>query len=481
MLSWLFIVVWIQLSYSAALYAYFTDRTVQVGGQDPATGKIHYSNCNSDNIPIFPLEKPNILETKEAPRNGTALAAAGWWNSQAVVASIFWQTKDDTIVNGFYTCDMKTGKLMRNGEWLISETADVDSVHNETGLSVVLLGAKDGYRVFYHNEDRQVMMMTYNDETNWLDGGAVSQDFADGIAIGSANYDKDNITVAFPRGLKDIEISRLQKTDTWKLDAFPNGLLDAYTNESYPQDITASGSGADFSLPAWNSSLQAIGSAVDRSRNRSVFYIGNDRKLYEVAAQKDEWELAPNRSRSQWPLADYPSSDLAVVSQQSEGKAWIYYWANKTIVQAYKNYDGEWEDAQALPRKNATNKADDKKSKDVSQNEDESGHSEGLGTGAKAGIGVGVGAGALLLLGVAAWLWMRRRKDRARKNEASDGTEVAEVGGTPLDSPMTGAKEGFPKESEAVQPSEVDGQGRPAELDHRDPAVHELPGHHARE
>ncbi|KAF4341877.1 hypothetical protein FBEOM_4194 [Fusarium beomiforme] len=206
-------------------------------------------------------------------------------------------------MNGFYTCDMKTGKFERNGEWIISETAGVESIHNETGLSVVNLGAEGGYRLFYHNEERHLMMMWFTGPDNWNDGGAVSQDTAGGMAIGSAVYDKENITVVSPRGTEDIEVSGLQKTGLWSLD----------------------------------------------------------RHIHEATAAKNTWEMASNQSKSAWPLADDPSSGLAVVSQQSEGKAWLYYWSNKTIVQAYKNYDGDWEDAEALPEKAPKNAADSKK------------------------------------------------------------------------------------------------------------------------
>lgn len=78
MLAWLVLLTWAQTSYGSALYAFFTDLTIQVGAQDPTTGKLLYSACNSQNIPVFPLEKPNILDTKETPRNGTALTAVGW-------------------------------------------------------------------------------------------------------------------------------------------------------------------------------------------------------------------------------------------------------------------------------------------------------------------------------------------------------------------------------------------------------------------
>lgn len=78
MLSWLVLLALVHTSYGSALYAFFTDLTIQVGAQDRTTGKLLYSTCNSQDIPIFPLEKPNILDTRETPRNGTALTAVGW-------------------------------------------------------------------------------------------------------------------------------------------------------------------------------------------------------------------------------------------------------------------------------------------------------------------------------------------------------------------------------------------------------------------
>jgi hypothetical protein len=209
--------------------------------------------------------------------------------------------------------------------------------------------------------------------------------------------------------------------------------------------------------------VEAIGSAVDRSRTRSIFYIGEDRKLYEAAASKNSWHLASNQTKKAWPVADKPSSGLAVAYQQSEGEAWVYYWSNKTIVQAYKNYDGDWEDAEALPQKVPTNETHSKTHKDKTPNQEEPSPSSGLSTGAKAGIGVGVGVGALLL-GVVAWLWRRRRNSRTATNrESFDGTEVMKE---------------VPK---GADPSEMDSPVRPAELDHHSSVVYELPGQYGRQ
>lgn len=62
---------------------------MQIGLQDLSTGEIHHSNCNSEKIPIFPIDEPNVLETRQKPRNGTSIAAAGWWDSQKVVVRHF--------------------------------------------------------------------------------------------------------------------------------------------------------------------------------------------------------------------------------------------------------------------------------------------------------------------------------------------------------------------------------------------------------
>lgn len=131
---------------------------------------------------------------------------------------------------------MKSGTLSKVGEYTISLTAEVDSVHKESGLAVDLLGGgeDDGYRVFYHNADKQIMMLTYTDNTNWIDGGIVSQDTAEGIAIGTVWYDDKNaknMTVAFPKGKDNIETSRSQKSGKWKLGMYifvPHPLVISY-------------------------------------------------------------------------------------------------------------------------------------------------------------------------------------------------------------------------------------------------------------
>lgn len=132
-------------------------------------------------------------------------------------ASIFWQGVDGAIVNGYYECNMTTGKFNRQGEYLISQTAKLDSIHNKTGLAVELLGAEDGYRVFYHNNESQVMMMSYNTVADWKSAGIVSQDPQAGMVLSSAHYGNQNISVIFAQGDENVEVAQLADDRKWRL------------------------------------------------------------------------------------------------------------------------------------------------------------------------------------------------------------------------------------------------------------------------
>ncbi|KAL9562335.1 hypothetical protein ACKAV7_013418 [Fusarium commune] len=278
-------------------------------------------------------------------------------------------------------------------------------------------------------------MLWYTDDDSWNDGGAISQDTAGGMAIGSTIHNLKNITVPFPKDSENIELSRLDKSGLWTLDAFPNKFLGPYTNNTLPSDMFWSlEDEADFSLPAWDPSLEAIGAAVDRdrSRTRKIFYIGDDKKIHEVKATKN----------------------------------------------AFKVYEGGWVNAEALPEKVPTNGTDDKKPKDRTAQEPEPEESKDLSSGAKAGIGVGVGIGVgAMLIGVIAWIWMKRRRERAHQEKVSG---IVEVGGSPLEPRLSVFKEELPRRNEHVEPSEMANQGRPAELSHHDSVVYKLPEHHAR-
>lgn len=224
--------------------------------------------------------------------------------------------------------------------------------------------------------------------------------------------------------------------------------------------------------------------AIDRSQFRNIFYIGTDSKLYQVNEGKDGWGLASNQSGKEWPVADEPSSDLAVAYKQSEGEVWVYYRANETIVEAYRGYYGNWSEAQSLPRAPAEDKPVNGTSVGGDGNKEtpveEKPHSgSGLSTGAKAGIGAGGGVGGLLLVGLLLCLCRRRRNAQPL---TTNDRPVSEVDGSTVYSPnpqLYSPPQYAVKEFEKTEPTEMPSPPPPVELDHQPaPVVYELPTSH---
>ncbi|KAL7784315.1 hypothetical protein V8C37DRAFT_406365 [Trichoderma ceciliae] len=411
----------------ASMFAFYSgsDKGVQIGMQDPKSGDIWVSNCNSNinGAPLFPTASPIVLPTKNKPKLGGSMAATGWWDSQKVIASIFWHSDNNTIVNGFYQCDPESGTFVQQGEYVISDTAKVKSVHANTGLAVELLGSTAGYRVFYHDEDSQVNELSYTTKTNWNYYGTVSQDPTSGFALGSAHSSTNNITVVFPKSAKDIEVSRLNKDGTWHISTFPETIQNIPTNNTVPSKISINPNvAAKFTLPAWDGKPGAMGVAIDSAYTRTVFYIGNDKRLYEAANINYQWSLLPNQSTSSWPEADDANAELAVTYNFDSNEAWVYYVSNSSLVQAYRGTDGNWNRHTILPTSASTPGGDDVGGGSGNNNNDGSGSgddnetqtpSAGLSTGAKAGIGIGVSVGAIGVGLLGLLFFLRRRRQRA--------------------------------------------------------------------
>ncbi|KAJ4024537.1 hypothetical protein NW766_000774 [Fusarium irregulare] len=312
-------------------------------------------------------------------------------------------------------------------------------------------------------------MMRYTQKTDWVDGGTVYQGAAAGMAIGSMHFDSENITVAFPQGKDDIWTSRLERAGQWRLRGLTTPLGNNFTNNSRTIEVTSPTPTADSdSLLAWNSSLEAMGSSVDRfqstdrSRRHSIFYIGTDRKLVEVQILEKSWSMTRDNYGEMWPTADNPSSGIAVAYSEGESRVWIYYWSNNTIVQASRSSGSRWADPKPL-------REEDDFREDFPP---ELNKSSGLSTGAKAGIGVGVGVGALVA-GVLGWLWLKRRNKRKRSGGSPEDSHSTEVKKDPAE--MDGHERPAELDNHR-RPAEMDGHGKPAELADRPSAIHELEG-----
>ncbi|KAI5465083.1 hypothetical protein BGZ63DRAFT_349714 [Mariannaea sp. PMI_226] len=485
--------VWIFLLARAVtgsgICAFWTQRGVQIAIQNSTTGEIHYSNCNGDGHPIFPVDQPNILPAHITPRNGTALAATGWWDTQKVVVSIFYQSEDHAIVNGFYECNMQTGHLVRKGEYVISLAAGVGSVNNQTGLAVELLGSTEGYRVMYHNRDKEVMMMSYSDTGGWVDAGAVSLDIIEGFALASAHYGNRNISVVFPRDSENFEVSRIHDDDLWHLETFPNMLNGTYTNKTSSNKIDIS-STSNSSLSFWEPKMESIVMSIDSSASRSVFYIGSDKNLHQIVETGGEWAVAENQSNMSWPTSDAPGANLGLAYNSDTGEVWIYYQSNGSLVQLHQEDSGQWGTPISLPTSSTSSSGDSSPSAKVEDQpeKDQLKESSGLSRGAKIGLGVGVSLG-VLATAVLIFLLMRWRRVSSSQNQELDVTnngtvqidqDIPEMDGSSggyQKVPMTTPFDPAPALSERTHLGEMEAQTGPALL--REPIlVYELDSQH---
>ncbi|GKT50776.1 uncharacterized protein ColSpa_10957 [Colletotrichum spaethianum] len=397
---------------ASCLTAWWTDLSPHVAMQDPATGNLLYSACNSNSTPIFPDDGLNAFKLQRKPRNGTSLTAAGWYDVEAAttVASIFYQTDDGAIVNGYFVCNFATGHYNIKGEYLISSTASVESIHSETGLAVELLGAEDGYRVFFHDEDKKVNVMSYTTKTDWQLQGAISQDPVGGMALTSVHSGQSNISVVYPKDSENFEISRFFKDETWHLVNGKTNASDVLLNSSIQPN---------FTLPAYASNLTGLGVTVNHTYVRSIFYIGTDAKLHQVSNVDWEWKLMPDRESSIWPVADAVDGPFAATSNFDTNEAWVWYRSNGSLVQLYQGTDGLWTQATTVPSVNTTKSLETEPNGNATPTASPTGKSIVMSTGAKAGIGIGVAVGVLALAGVGFLLFQRRRRQQAAAAEAA--------------------------------------------------------------
>ncbi|GKU05448.1 hypothetical protein FLAG1_07354 [Fusarium langsethiae] len=410
--------------------------------QDPGSGNILHSSCNSNGSAAFSTDNPNKFPVKSQPKAATPLAVTGWWDDDlnTPIASIFYQATDDSIINAFFTCDNKTGnyKLNPDGNDVISDLASAPSVHEKTGLAVTELGDSGGYRLYYHDEDGLVSLLAYDDDTDWRYDGPVSLKKAGGMAIATLQTQGTNVSVAYPYDSKTIAVARFnnENKNKWSLESFPT-LFDspAPTNKTDPSDIRLDSSeGGSFQLSSFDSAAN-LGLAASTSQQLSVFYIGEDAELHAVSDVDGSWEEQETPGKKKWPHADIESGRLAVVSPLESEEIWVYYTSGDKVMELHRDRRGTWSDARTPSLNSATNANDSEgsdgnddsegddsnggsgSSKDATQ--DNSSSSTGITTGAKAGIGVGVGVG-VLAVAAAAFFFLRRRRQRAATNERKD-------------------------------------------------------------
>ncbi|RYP59060.1 hypothetical protein DL770_010289 [Monosporascus sp. CRB-9-2] len=421
--------------------------------QDDESGGIRYSLCNSNSTPIFPNDTTLIAPLNaHLPKMNTSLAGAGWFTGGEYFASIFYQDDQDRIVNSLLQCDTATGQWDSNGDWIISDGGPAPSP--TTGLAVILLGAEDGYRVFYNDIDGRVHAIAYTSDTErWLYNGVVSGDNSTAHVIAATFPNDNNITVVTPKDAENMEISRLYGDGLWHVSTFPTPLTLQGPEDSFFTNATNATRAGDFRLnstftpswrlPAWDGQPAALGMAEDRQYTRSIFYIGTDSNLHQIGNLNFEWREfeRPADGDAAWPPADPAAGgQLAVASDFSTSQARVYYRAagSGRLVEAACSR-GIWARATELPSFNATapsaapgSETSDDPSGDGDDVPPQQGEGEaGLSPGAKAGIGVSISLGVFAIGGTLTAFLIIRRSQRRKDKKELEGSESGGGGKSP--------------------------------------------------
>jgi len=216
----------------------------------------------------------------------------------------------------------------------------------------------------------------------------------------------DNVPASFPRPL----------VGSW------NQTSNATNLTSYSLDTT---SNINFTLPAWTGKPKSLGFTIDAQYTRSVFYIGSDRKLYQVSSIHYVWQMRSNQTDAQWPLADDAEADMAVASDFSSSAVRVYYVVKGVLTEAKfeaQGSSGVWRSAAALPTAATAATANTPPSTSAAE---PAPAGSGLSDGAKAGVGVGVTLGVLALAGIGVVVFVVRRGRARRDAEAHAAAEEA--------------------------------------------------------
>ncbi|KAI0125282.1 hypothetical protein BJ170DRAFT_584301 [Xylariales sp. AK1849] len=416
-----------RLASCGSMAAWYTDVGPSLLVQDDESGAIRYSLCNSNGTPILPQDKTITAPLYSyTPKNGTSLAGTGWFDSQTTYASIFYQDENDEIINSFLKCDTSTGYWLNNGDFIISGGAP--SVSSTTGLAAVLLGADAGYRVYYHDANNTLHQLGYTSTTEWDYKGGVSSDGSVlGKAIGATFSGTDNITVVTAKDIENMEVARYYPDDLWHLTTFPRPLAgNLTTNVTNATSISLDQTSTlNFTLPAWDGTPSSFGLSVDHNNTRSIFYIGTDSELFQIANIDDNWRVLSRPNETFWPQADDPKAPLAVASTPDLSQLRVYYQSGGEVMELTGD-GGKWQAAATLPNYNTTKATPSPSSSGAagtSSSAAATAAGSGLSTGAKAGIGVGVSVGALAVAGVVgAILLLRKRQQRRDAADAAART-----------------------------------------------------------
>ncbi|RYP38251.1 hypothetical protein DL767_002636 [Monosporascus sp. MG133] len=407
---------------------------------DTTAGKIYYSLCNSNEVPVFPVNDSATFNLRWTPSSSSTIAGAGY-QEDGVNHRDDWQ-----LVGQVFACE-NTGYFSTQDvqSWVI--TSDVDApIQHGGGIAAVKLNNGGGYRVYYKNDYSHTGALRYiPSEGIWRDDGFVSQDQNMAFSVAAGLFDNSHITVVNPRNDNvAVEVMTLQG-NTWVIDTFPvplefsNITDDTSGNENFQYNETILN---DYeALEAFESLKARMSIVFDSSGTRSIFYIGSDNDLHRVKEVDGAWEKVVPEDRSFWPRSDVPNSIYASAFDAAHDKVWMYYYSNGTVAQIHQSGLDTWEAASTLPKRPLSTESStpDPQGSDPK----ESAPSGGLSTGANAGIGVGVGLGVVLAASAVAYYALRAKRLRANRppgsQDATGGADLPEAAQGPWTDKSYGA------------------------------------------
>ncbi|KAI8957806.1 hypothetical protein F5Y11DRAFT_65319 [Daldinia sp. FL1419] len=409
-----------------SIAAWWNTRAPSFIMQDDDTGGIRYSLCNGNYTPIFPDDKTLVAPFKDhQPKNKTSLSAAGWMDGETAQASIFYMDNNDQIVNALLECDWNTGHWQNTGEYVVSGGAP--KVAPDSGLAIVLLGATDGYRVYYNDLEGTLHAIGYTPSTTWSYYGIVSHDTASSQAIGATFSSHDNISIVRARDDKNIGVSQFYSDGIWHISTFPEPLTrtgNHSTNETKASDLKLGSGSPNFTLPAWDGKVSSLALTVNNKDTRSIFYTGTDKKLYQISNTdgNSTWSVAPrpDDEDKSWPVADAAGAPIGIASDSESRTTRLYYMSGGHMVEVNGDH-GRWQSATVLP---STNTSQTTQAPAATTTSATDGGNGGLNDGAKAGISIGVTLGVIALAGTPFVLWLLRRRQR-RIDEAAAAAMAA--------------------------------------------------------
>ncbi|KAI0119697.1 hypothetical protein F4814DRAFT_251327 [Daldinia grandis] len=428
LISFLYLSIWLlagQVS-CGSIAAWWNTRAPSFIMQDDDTGGIRYSLCNGNYTPVFPDDKTLITPFKaHQPKNKTGLSATGWMDGDTARASIFYMDTNDEIVNALLKCDWNTGHWENAGEYVVSGGAP--KVAPDSGLSAVLLGSAEGYRVYYNDLEGTLHAIGYTPSTTWSYYGVISHDAASSQTIGSTFSSNGNISVVRPRDGKNMGLSQFDGDNVWHISTFPQSLTQTgnhSTNTTKASDLKLSSNTPNFSLPAWDGKASALAVTMNNKNTRGIFYIGTDKKLYQASNSdgNSTWSIAPrpDGDDKSWPVADAAGAPIGIAGDTGGRTMRLYYMSGGHMVEVNGDH-GKWQEATVLPSTNTSQTAAQPPAETTTPPSDED---KGLSDGAKAGISVGVTLGIIALAGTPFVLWLLRRRQR-RIDEAAAAAMAA--------------------------------------------------------